>query len=285
MKHITEKQKTNFKSFLLQEEKSALTMQKYMRDVNAFEKWLSSRELTKEEVLHYKEEIVEKYAPASVNSMLSSLNCFFEFLNLGYLKVKTLKIQRCVFMPKEKELTKEEYQRLLKAALKSKNYRLHLIIETICSLGIRVSELKFITVNAVKEEIARINCKGKIRVIMLTRDLCKKLKEYIKTHKIHDGSVFVTKNRTPVDRTNIWREMKALCAQARVDKSKVFPHNLRHLFARTFYSIEKDIVKLADILGHANINTTRIYTCESAQLHKNRIQNLGLFYIQDKKTT
>jgi len=192
------------------------------------------------------------------------------------LRVKNLKIQKQVFASTDKELTKAEYDRLLQAAKQKKNERLYLLMQTICSTGIRVSEVRYVTVEAVARGIAGINCKGKCRQVFLPKQLCQILKQYIKDQKIKSGAVFVTKNGNPLDRSNIWSDMKKLCKAANVSEKKVFPHNLRHLFARTYYSLQKDIVRLADILGHSSVNTTRIYTMETGEMHRRQIQKLGL---------
>ena len=276
MRIITKKLIDTFKTYLLNEEKSSSTLEKYIRDILAFSVWLGTNEVTKGTVLEYKKYLIDNYAPASVNSILSSLNSFFGFNEWVDCKVKTLKIQRKLFVSSSKELTKTEYKQLLSAALSQHNKRLYMLMQTICATGIRVSELKYITVEAVKSGVATINCKGKMRVVMMTKDLCKQLNAYIKEQKIKSGSVFVSKNGRPLDRSNIWSDMKKLCETAGVSKEKVFPHNLRHLFARTYYSLEKDIVRLADILGHANVNTTRIYTMESGEIHMRQLQKLGL---------
>ena len=276
MKKITQEMVVNFKKFLIDEEKSHATLEKYIRDINAFREWLGNRIVEKVMVLEYKAYLVEKYAPASANSMLSSINSFFEFNEWHELKVKMLKIQKQIFAEKNKELTKAEYERLLDAAKSKKNERLYYQMQTICSSGIRVSELKSITIEAVKERRAIIKCKGKMRIVILPKELCKMLAEYSKEQKITSGPVFVTKTGKPLDRSAIWKMMKQLCESAGVPKEKVFPHNLRHLFARTYYTIQKDIVRLADILGHSSINTTRIYTMETGDIHRRQIQKLGL---------
>lgn len=276
MKKITEKRIESFRDYLIYEEKSAATLEKYIRDVYAFLKWLCGRDLDKTAVLEYKAYLVENYKPASVNSVLSSLNCFFTYNEWYDCKVKTLKIQKQIFASKDKELTKPEYERLLNAARSKKNERLYLLMQTICSTGIRVSELRFVTVAAVNTGVAHINCKGKLRQIFLPKALCKALKRYIKEQKISSGSVFVSRTGKPLDRSNIWSDMKKLCVSAGVSKDKVFPHNLRHLFARTYYLLHKDIVRLADILGHSSVNTTRIYTMETGEVHKRQIERLGL---------
>ena len=276
MRKITNELIQKFKAYLIDEEKSSSTLEKYIRDIKVFMEWCKETELNKSIVLEYKQAIVEKYAPASVNSMLSSLNSFFAYNEWYDLKVKALKIQRQIFSSKDKELTKAEYERLLVAAKQKKNQRLYYLMQTICATGIRVSELKAITVSAVKSGQATINCKGKMRIVILPKQLCKMLKDYIRENNIKSGSVFVSKNGKPLDRSNIWSDMKKLCEIAGVSKDKVFPHNLRHLFARTYYSLQKDVVRLADILGHSNVNTTRIYTMETGEIHRQQIQKLGL---------
>lgn len=276
MRKITNELIENFKIDLIEEEKAQATIEKYIRDILAFVKWLSGRTVEKQTVLEYKQKLIEKYAPASVSSVLSSLNRFFAFAQWFNCKVKSIKIQKQVFAKQERELTKAEYDRLLAAALHKDNKRLYLLMQTICSTGIRVSELKFITVEAVKAQKAIINLKGKTRSVFLPDMLCKMLLRYIKEEKIKSGSVFVSKNGRPLDRCNIYHDMKKLCESANVDRSKVFPHNLRHLFARTYYSLEKDISRLADILGHSSVNTTRIYTMETGEIHRKQIQKLGL---------
>ena len=276
MRKITNKLIQKFKCYLINEEKSSSTIDKYIRDITVFMVWCKETELNKSVVLEYKQDIVEKYAPASVNSILSSLNSFFAYNEWYDLKLKALKIQRQIFASRDKELTKAEYERLLFAAKQKKNQRLYYLMQTICATGIRVSELKAITVSAIKCGQAAINCKGKMRIVFLPKHLCKMLKNYIKENNIKSGSVFVSKNGKPLDRSNIWSDMKKLCESAGVAKGKVFPHNLRHLFARTYYSIQKDVVRLADILGHSNVNTTRIYTMEAGEIHRKQIQRLGL---------
>ena len=276
IKIITDDLIEKYKDFLINEEKASATLEKYMRDIKAFSEWMSGSELDKRKVLDYKEYLIGKFAPASVNSVLSSINSFFEFNNWYEMKVKMLKIQKQIFAQKDKELSKAEYERLLDAAKAKSNERLYLLMQTICSSGIRVSELQYVTVEAVKIRKATINCKGKMRIVILPKELCRMLTEYAKNQNITSGSVFITKTGKPLDRSTIWKMMKALCESARVSKYKVFPHNLRHLFARTFYTLQKDIVRLADILGHSSVNTTRIYTMETGEIHRRQIQKLGL---------
>ncbi len=276
MKKITSALVKEFKAHLIEEEKSSSTLSKYLHDITTFKNWIKKRELNKRTVLEYKNYIIEKYAPSSVNCILSSLNSFFTFNEWYDLKVKALKIQRQIFTSKEKELSKEEYNKLLHTAKLKGNKRLYMLMQTICSTGIRVSELKYITIETLKSKKADINLKGKVRTVIIPDDLCKMLLKYTKENGITKGCVFVSKNGKPLDRSNIWSDMKKLCESAGVSKEKVFPHNLRHLFARTYYSIQKDIVRLADILGHSSINTTRIYTIETGEIHRKQIQKLGL---------
>ena len=271
----------NYKNHLIEEEKSKVTIEKYIRDINTFAEWANGREITKALVLEYKNILIEQYAPASVNSVLSSLNGYFDYIERYDLRVKNLKVQRQIFCKSEKELTKAEYERLLKAAKSKKNERLYLIMQTICATGIRVSELKYIDVNAVNFGQAQVKLKGKIRMVILPRELCVLLKKYIKEKHITSGSIFITRKGQPVDRHSIWKSMKQLCESAGVSKDKVFPHNLRHLFARTYYSLQKDIVRLADILGHSNVNTTRIYTIENGETHRRQMQRMGLVRMQN----
>lgn len=273
---ITNELITEFEMYLYEEERSGNTIEKYMRDVRFFREWLQDRNIDKSVVIEYKKELCERYAIKSVNSMLSSINAFFIFMGWYDLKVKTLKIQRRIFADKSKELSKTEYERLLAAAKNKNNERLYYLMQTIASTGLRVSEIKYVTCEAVRQGQAVINCKGKIRQIFLPKKLCQMLKEYIKSRNIKSGAVFVSKNSRPLDRSNIWKMLKDLCKSAGVSKDKVFPHNFRHLFARTFYSLQKDIVRLADILGHSNIETTRIYTMESGTEHIKQLQKLGL---------
>ncbi len=265
-----------YNRYLLEEEKSAATVEKYLRDVNAFFVWLNGCKADKSAILQYKDYLLQTYAPSSVNSILSSLNTFFAFKGWYELRVKTLRIQKQIFANRDKELTKAEYERLLQAAQCKRNKRLYLVMQTICSTGIRVSELKCITLESLHKEQATIQCKGKMRVVILPRQLCKILLKYVKEQRITKGSVFQTKTGKPLDRSNIWHDMKKLCKTAGVAREKVFPHNLRHLFARTYYSLQKDIVRLADVLGHSSVNTTRIYTMESGETHRRQIQRLGL---------
>jgi integrase/recombinase XerD len=266
----------NFRKNLELQEKSTSTIEKYIRDVKAFSVYAENAAITKEKVIAYKKYLGNNYAVRSVNSMLASINSLFSFLGWHDLRVKSLKLQQQVFCPEEKELTKAEYARLCKTAERKHNERLNLILQTICGTGIRVSELQFITVEAVKNGEAIVNCKAKTRAVFIVKELKQKLLRYAAEQNIKSGMIFVTRTGKPISRTNIWREMKALCVEANVNPEKVFPHNLRHLFARVFYGIEKDIAKLADILGHSSINTTRIYIISTGTEHRKRMENMHL---------
>lgn len=266
----------NFRKNLELQEKSTSTIEKYIRDVKAFSAYTENAAITKEKVIAYKKYLGNNYAVRSVNSMLASINSLFSFLGWHDLRVKSLKLQQQVFCPEEKELTKAEYARLCKTAERKHNERLNLILQTICGTGIRVSELQYITVEAAKQGEAVVNCKAKTRSVFIVKELKQKLLRYAAEQNIKSGMIFVTRTGKPISRTNIWREMKDLCEEANVNPKKVFPHNLRHLFARVFYGIEKDIAKLADILGHSSINTTRIYIISTGTEHRKRMENMRL---------
>jgi len=265
-----------FEAYLKEEERSAATIEKYIRDVRCFADYIGSADVCKQNVMEYKNKLGTSYAVSSANSMIAAMNAFLRFCGWQDLCVKQFKMQRQVYCPEEKELTRAEYIRLLDAAKKKHNERLNLIIQTICGTGIRVSELEYITVEALCKGEAVVNCKGKNRRIFIVPELKKKLLRYVKEQRIVSGAIFITRSGNPISRNNIWREMKNLCEQANVSPSKVFPHNLRHLFARTFYGIEKDIAKLADILGHASINTTRIYIVTTGAEHKRKMEHMRL---------
>lgn len=275
IRRLSKKMIVEFEKYLQLQEKSSATIEKYLRDVNAFFLF-SGKIITKETVIGYKNKIIKEYAVNSVNSMLASINALFSFLGWHEMKVKSLKVQRQVYCSQEKELTKEEYKRLCKTAEHIGNHRLNLILQTICGTGIRVSELIYITVEAAKQGNVTVECKGKLRTILIVKKLQKKLICFAEKQRIKSGPIFVTRTGKAVNRTNVWREMKALCVVANVSPEKVHPHNLRHLFARTFYAIEKDIAKLADILGHSSINTTRIYIISTWKEHKQKIEKMQL---------
>lgn len=273
---ITNSMIGDFERYLRSDEKSDNTIEKYLRDARAFCEFAGSREICKSVVMEFKASLVENYEVTSANSMIAAVNAFLRFMGWMDCCIKQFKVQKKAFCSEEKELTKAEYIRLVNTAKEKGNERLNLILQTICGTGIRVSELQFITVEAVRKGEAIVSCKNKTRTVFIVRELQKKLLSYIKTKGITTGCIFITKSGKPMSRCNIWREMKALCEQAGVSPDKVFPHNLRHLFARTFYGIEKDIAKLADILGHSSINTTRIYIITTGAEHKRKMENMRL---------
>lgn len=275
--YISEEKISRFERLLTEDEKCKATRKKYSRDVRELFVYAGENGLiTKETVISYKQHLVEIYAVATVNAKLASINSFFKKMNWYDCVVKSLKVQREAFRLQERELTKEEYYHLLEAARDRGNRRLYLLMETICATGIRVSELPFVTVEALCTRRARVSLKGKTRTVILPTALCRELKQYVKEQEIQQGSVFVTRNGKNLNRSNIYREMKRLCREAGVDEKKVFPHNLRHLFACTYYQNEKDISHLADLLGHSSIDTTRIYLAKSSEEQERQMECLGL---------
>ncbi|MFR6276139.1 tyrosine-type recombinase/integrase [Blautia sp.] len=270
----------DYENYLVEEERSRNTITKYMHDLKSYFIFLQGEAVTKESLVCWKEKLTQTYLPASVNSMLAAVNGFLEWAGYPQYRVKPLKIQREIFTKPEKELSKEEYIRLVKAAEEKQNCRLALILQTICATGIRVSELQFITLETARTGRTVVDCKGKKRTVFLPGALSRALQEYCREHGIKEGVVFRTKNRKPLDRSNIWRDMKNLCCSAGVEPEKVFPHNLRHLFARTYYHMEKDLSRLADLLGHSNVTTTRIYTMESGLEHAKQVERMGLVVLR-----
>ena len=278
MKHqkLQESMIPPYKAALLEAEKSAATIEKYLYSTRQFVTHCAGRRIDKALVLEYKAMLGEVYAPASANVALAAINGFLRFCGWGDCCVKPFKTQKAVYRPEEKELSRAEYIRLIKAAQEKSSERLALLLESICATGIRVSELQYITVKAVAQGEAVVTSKGKTRTVFLPATLRKQLQRYTQKRNIRTGPVFVTRTGRPVNRSNIWREMKALCERAQVAPSKVFPHSLRHLFARTFYSIDHDVAKLADILGHSNINTTRIYIITTGAEHRRKMETMRL---------
>lgn len=277
MKHsvLTEDSIRAFQEHLVREEKSPTTIEKYIRDVRKFARYSEGMPITKELVLEYKQHLLEEnYAIRSINSMLASLNSMLNFLGLLECRVKSIRQQRQIYCPEERELGREEYIRLLEAA--NSCPRLRLMMETICATGIRISELRYFTVEAVRAREVTVNCKSKIRRILVPESLKKLLLVYAGKNGIRTGPIFVTRNGRPVNRSNIWAAMKKLCGKAKVKASKIFPHNLRRLFAKSFYMKEKDISMLADILGHSSVDTTRIYIMTSGREHRRKIERLRL---------
>lgn len=265
-----------YSNYLAEQEKSAATIQKYIHDLTVLCEYLAGAAVTKSILLGWKGCLTEQYAPASVNTMLAAMNGLLDFCGWSDLKVKPLRIQKSMFCDGDKELSREEYVRLIRAAEFDGNERLSLVIQTICATGIRVSELQFITAAAIQSGRAEISNKGKRRTIFLPDKLRRLLGKYLQKQKRTSGPIFITKTGKPLDRSNIWRDMKKLCESAEVEPGKVFPHNLRHLFARTYYSLEKDLSRLADILGHSNVSTTRIYTMESGVVHARQMEHMDL---------
>lgn len=250
---------------LRKDERALATLEKYRRDIYAFYVFLpADKKITKEEMIRYKRHLADKgYAVTSINSMLVAVNGFLSYLGAEDCKVKLFKQQRRSFCDQEKELSREEYLRLVNVAQKAGNIRLALILQTICSTGIRVSELQYITVQSLKKQEAQVQSKGKVRKILIPQILCARLIKYCADQAIREGSIFMSRQGKPISRSCIWAAMKRLCAVAGISAAKVFPHNLRHLFARIFYKQHKDIVRLADVLGHSSVDTTRIYTLTS----------------------
>ena len=276
-RQITDEKIDSYREYLCQEEKAAATVKKYVREVGIFAKWLSGREVTKELTARWKEELqMSGYVPITVNAMLSSVNGFFSFMDWQDCRVKFLKIQRRMFRDESKDLDADEYQRLVDTAYRLNNRRLGLVIETICGTGIRVSELEYITVDAVRAGKSEIVLKGKVRVILMPGRLVRKLLDYAGEQNISFGQIFRTRSGKNLSRRQIWAEMKKLCAAADVESSKVFPHNLRDLFSKTFYQVHGDIVRLADVLGHSSIDTTRIYLLSTGAEHVRQLDCLGL---------
>ena len=277
MHQITEEKVAQFAQMLLKEERSPGTIENYLRHIRAFAQWLNGQEVTLEAVTTWKGNLLDKeYSPGSINAMLLALNRFFKFMGWNDCKVKSLRIQRQMFRETTKELTRKEYVQLLSTAQAQGKNRLVLLMEAICCTGIRVSEVQYLTVESVREGKAVISLKGKIRTILIPSKLRKKLLQFAQKQKTISGAIFRTRNGTPISRKQIWAEMKALCKKAGVAASKVFSHNLRHLFARTFYSSCKNVVMLADVLGHSSVETTRIYLISTGIEHEQQLEHLGL---------
>ena len=276
-KTVTKEEIRQFSDALAEEERSAGTIEKYVRDVRRFAVWLDGEEVSRERAAAWRDGLLERgYAPVTINSMVAAVNRFFAVLGWEECKVKALKIQRKLFRDDRRELTREEYQRLLDAAHGLGRERLALLLETICATGIRVSEVKYITVEAAHAGRAEISLKGKLRTILLPGKLCRKLKKYARQQKTASGEIFRTRSGKGLSRRQIWAEMKGLCKSAGVAPSKVFPHNLRHLFARTFYKVCRDVVKLADVLGHSSVETTRIYLISTGAEHAGILRKMRL---------
>lgn len=273
---ITEETLAAFARQLGEEERSPATLEKYLREVRQFAAFLGGREVTRELAAAWREELSARQSPATVNGKLTALDRLLAFLGWEDCRVKHLRVQRQLFRDSARELSREEYARLVETARRLGRGRLSLLMETICATGIRVSEVRYITAEAVREGRTEIALKGKIRTILLPGKLCRKLEKYARQKKITSGELFLTRSGRPMSRKQIWAEMKGVCRAAGVAPSKVFPHNLRHLFARTYYTLEKDLSRLADILGHSSVNTTRVYTMESGAVHVRQMERMGL---------
>ena len=263
-------------AWMKEEEKSAGTVRKYRYYLSTFKDFMGGKEISKGKVLAWKEALRRELSPVTVNGALAAANGFFKYMDWSDCTVRFIKVKRRVFCAEGRELSRDDYGKLVRQAQADGNERLALLLQTICATGIRVSELRYITVESLKRRAAEVDCKGKVRVVLLTDRLCGLLAAYAKRMRIADGMIFVTRTGKPMDRSNIWREMKLAGRRAGVEPEKVFPHNLRHLFARAYYSQEKDLLRLADILGHSSVNTTRIYTMESGKSRLRQIENLNL---------
>ncbi len=277
MEHmLTEGQIQQFREYLHIEERAAQTIEKYLHDVQEFYKWSSGKVISKNMILEWKQHLLKcGRAAVTVNASLAALHSFFAFAGWHECRVKYLKIQKRVFRDDTKELRKDEFMKLVNCALNKENVRLALVMETICATGIRVSEVRYITVEAIKQKRADISLKGKIRTILIPDKLAKKLQKYAKNKKIASGEIFLTASGKSLSRKQIWSEMKKLCKETGVNEKKVFPHNLRHLFAAAFYKACRDIVRLADVLGHSSIDTTRIYLVTTGTEHIKQLNQLG----------
>ncbi len=276
-KQITRKSLQAYGAYLRREEKSAATREKYLRDARSFARWLGGRPVTREAVAEWKDHLLKlRYAPTTVNAALAALNGLFRFLGWEDCRARFLRVQRRLFRPAERELTRRDYDALIAQAQREGRTRLAILMETICATGIRVGEVKYITLEAARTGRAEIALKGKIRTILIPAKLCRKLEKYAKTQKTTSGEIFLTRSGKSLSRRQIWAEMKALCGKAGVEPSKVFPHNLRHLFATLYYKACKDIARLADVLGHSSIETTRIYLLTSGDEHRRQLDLLRL---------
>lgn len=278
MRTVTNKLVEKFREYLYEEEKSNATVSKYICDIKKLKEYANGHELDKKLIVSYKEYLQNKgcYKSGSINSFPVAANCFFQFMGWNDLKIKTIKVQKKAFMPNNMDLSKAEYKKLVVAAEKSGKIQLAMLIQTLCAIGLRVSELAFITVKSVNEGTVNVYCKGKERQILIPKALQIKLLYYIHKNGTKNGVVFRTRNGKPINRSNIWREMKSLCQEAGVEQEKVFPHNLRHLFVKTFYNTCKDIAKLVDILGHSSIETTRVYIMTTSREYQKHMDEMDL---------
>ena len=274
---IKEKDIVLYEIYLKNEEKSQNTILKYIRDIKRLKLYLNNKRINKEVLIAYKNNLIQDgYAISSVNSIIASINSYILFKNWNDLRLKSIRVQNKIFRREDKELTRNDYIRLINKTKEINNERLNLLIQTICATGIRVGEIKYITIEGIMQGEVTILSKGKNRSIFIVKKLRSKLLKYARKNKILKGPIFITKNGNVLNRSNIWRDLKKLCLISNINSTKVFPHNLRHLFARTFYDKEKDIAKLADILGHSSINTTRIYIISTSTQHRRCMENMKL---------
>lgn len=273
---ISDKLIKKYRNFLVEQERSKSTINSYIREILALQIFLDDSALSKDILLSYKAMITARYLPSTCNVTISAINSFLQYIGRDDLSLKPLKVQKTIYESNDKELTKKDYEKLIKAAYINGQERLSLIMQTICSTGIRVSELCYITVESLKEGKCLVTNKGKSRIVFIPAPLQKLLKKYVVNSNITSGPIFITRSGKPLDRSNLWKDMKQLCSIAKVNPEKVYPHNLRHLFARTYYTQYKDLSRLSDILGHTNVSTTKIYTKESGAVHARQIAALGL---------
>lgn len=274
---ITDELLDGYGRWLYEGEKSMGTIKKYLRYLRNFQKYLDGEAVNKDRVIAWKEELRIHFCVSTVNVALAAVNGFFKYYHWGEYTAKFVKVNRRIFWQEQQVLSAEEYKRLVRTALEIGDERMALLLQTVCSTGIRISELQYITAEAVEKGAAEVDCKGKVRTVFLTRRIRGLLKDYMIKYGIREGMIFVTRNGRPLDRSNIWRKMQWIGRCAGVETKKIFPHNLRHLFARSYYEQEKDLSRLADILGHSSINTTRIYTVESGCCHIRQMEKLDLF--------
>lgn len=275
-RNITQQRINLYCQWLYQNEKSRGTIKKYRYYLEQLLEYLQGQEIDKERLLQWKQELRKRLSPSTVNCALAALNGFLRYEGWDHLTVRFIKVARRIFCQEKRDLSRLEYSRLIETAEAQGKERMALLMQTVCSTGIRISELSYITVEAVKQQYAEVECKGKIRRVLMTEELCRMLKKYAKRKNITAGTIFVTRTGKPLDRSNIWREMKKISLESGVKREKVFPHNLRHLFAKVYYSMERDLLRLSDILGHSNINTTRIYTMESGGNHIRQLEKMNL---------
>ncbi len=273
---ITETSLAAFEQAMWDNEKSPATVEKYLAALRKLMVWLDGREVSHAALIEYRDSLRTDHTAATVNGVICAVNSYLDMVGMPEERLKLQKVQKRVFRSEDRELTRSDYNKLLQTAKRQGKKQLLLIMETICSTGIRVSEVDYITLEAAEAGSAEVTLKGKTRTIFLPKKLARKLKEYARNKKIASGRIFLTRNGTPVSRKQIWAAMKALCRESGVQPSKVFPHNLRHLFARCFYKKTRDVIKLADMLGHSSVETTRIYLITTGTEHARALEDLGL---------